>query len=69
MMDRYDPHAPCPHCFESSGYVWQHGNDWESGPWSVQTKPPIPNAPRNWRSTSLTIPAPNPSKAQVRDGD
>lgn len=32
--------TPCPHCFESSGYVWQHGNDWENGPWSVQTNIP-----------------------------
>lgn len=32
--------APCPHCFESSGYVWEHGNDWESGPWSHQTNTP-----------------------------
>lgn len=30
----------CPHCFESSGYVWQHGNDWNSGPYSVQTNEP-----------------------------
>lgn len=29
--------SPCPHCFESSGYVWEHGNDWDSGPWSNQT--------------------------------
>ena len=32
--------APCPHCFESSGYVWVHGNDWNSGPWSHQTNIP-----------------------------
>lgn len=32
--------APCPACFESSGYVWEHGNDWESGPWSHQTNIP-----------------------------
>lgn len=32
--------APCPACFESSGYVWEHGNDWNSGPWSVQTNIP-----------------------------
>lgn len=30
---------PCPHCFESSGYVWQHGHDF-NGPWSVQTNIP-----------------------------
>lgn len=38
-----EPHpglAPCPHCFESSGYIWEHGNDWESGPWSNQTNIP-----------------------------
>lgn len=33
----YPGQAPCPHCFESSGYVWEHGNDWDSGPWSHQT--------------------------------
>ncbi len=32
--------VPCPCCFESSGYVWEHGNDWESGPWSNQTNIP-----------------------------
>ena len=32
--------APCPYCFESSGYVWEHGHDWESGPWSNQTNIP-----------------------------
>ncbi len=32
--------APCPYCFESSGYVWEHGTDWESGPWSHQTNIP-----------------------------
>jgi hypothetical protein len=21
MIDRYEPYAPCPHCFESSGYA------------------------------------------------
>lgn len=35
--DLYPGQAPCPHCFESSGYVWEHGNDWNSGPWSNQT--------------------------------
>ncbi len=35
-------YAPCPHCFESSGYVWEHGHDWESGPWSHQTNTPCP---------------------------
>jgi len=39
-MDRYTAYAPCPCCFESSGYVWEHGNDWESGPWSHQTNIP-----------------------------
>jgi len=34
--------VPCPHCFESSGYVWEHGNDWNSGPWSHQTNIPCP---------------------------
>jgi phage terminase large subunit GpA-like protein len=38
--DQYPGQAPCPHCFESSGYVWEHGNDWNSGPWSVQTNIP-----------------------------
>lgn len=38
--DRYNGQAPCPHCFESSGYVWEHGNDWNSGPWSHQTNIP-----------------------------
>lgn len=38
--DRYEPSVPCPCCFESSGYEWQHGTDWESGPWSVQTNIP-----------------------------
>lgn len=35
--DPYPGQAPCPACFESSGYVWEHGNDWDSGPWSNQT--------------------------------
>ena len=38
--DEYPGQAPCPHCFESSGYVWEHGNDWNSGPWSHQTNIP-----------------------------
>ncbi|WP_129414902.1 hypothetical protein [Mesorhizobium sp. Pch-S] len=33
----YPGQAPCPHCYESSGYVWEHGNDWNTGPWSTQT--------------------------------
>lgn len=36
----YPGQAPCPACFESSGYVWEHGNDWNSGPWSHQTNIP-----------------------------
>lgn len=36
----YPGQAPCPYCFESSGYVWEHGNDWNSGPWSNQTNIP-----------------------------
>lgn len=32
--------SDCPHCFESSGYVWEHGNDWNDGPWSHQTNIP-----------------------------
>lgn len=32
--------SDCPHCFESSGYVWEHGNDWNTGPWSNQTNIP-----------------------------
>lgn len=32
--------SPCPHCFESSGYVWEHGTSWETGPWSHQTNIP-----------------------------
>lgn len=36
----YPGQAPCPACFESSGYVWGHGNDWNSGPWSHQTNIP-----------------------------
>lgn len=32
-------YAPCPCCFESSGYVWEHGQDF-NGPWSVQTNIP-----------------------------
>lgn len=36
----YPGYAPCPCCYESSGYVWEHGNDWESGPWSHQTNIP-----------------------------
>ena len=39
-MDRYEPMAPCPHCFESCGYVVEFGNDWNSGPWSHQTNIP-----------------------------
>lgn len=38
--DLYPGQAPCPACFESSGYVWEHGNDWNSGPWSHQTNIP-----------------------------
>lgn len=32
--------ASCLACFESSGYVWEHGNDWNGGPWSHQTNIP-----------------------------
>lgn len=38
--EQYPGQAPCPACFESSGYVWEHGNDWDSGPWSHQTNIP-----------------------------
>lgn len=37
FCDEYPGQAPCPACFESSGYVWEHGNDWNTGPYSVQT--------------------------------
>lgn len=40
LDDPYPGYAPCPACFESSGYVWEHGNDWDSGPYSVQTNIP-----------------------------
>lgn len=40
IEDEYPGQAPCPHCFESSGYIWEHGNDWNSGPWSHQTNIP-----------------------------
>lgn len=40
IEDEYPGQAPCPACFESSGYVWEHGNDWNSGPWSHQTNIP-----------------------------
>lgn len=36
----YPGQGPCPACFESSGYIWEHGNDWDSGPWSHQTNIP-----------------------------
>ncbi len=39
-MSEATVYVPCPCCFESSGYEWQHGTDWESGPWSVQTNIP-----------------------------
>lgn len=32
----YPGQAPCYAC-EGSGYEWEHGNDWDSGPWSHQT--------------------------------
>lgn len=32
--------APCPSCFESCGYVCEHGNDWHSGPYTHQTAIP-----------------------------
>jgi hypothetical protein len=33
MSDRYEPHAPCPHCFESSGFAARIIPDsyWEPG--------------------------------------
>lgn len=40
MGERYEPYAPCPHCFESCGYLVEFGNDWNSGPWSNQTNIP-----------------------------
>lgn len=40
--ERYTGFVDCPCCFESSGYVWEHGNDWDSGPWSHQTNVPCP---------------------------
>ena len=39
-LSEYPGQAPCPACFESSGYEWEHGNDWDSGPWSHQTNIP-----------------------------
>lgn len=42
MSERGVVIVDCPHCFESSGYVWEHGNDWNSGPWSHQTNIPCP---------------------------
>jgi hypothetical protein len=40
--DPYPGYGPCPHCFESCGYVVEHGNDWNSGPYSHQTNIPCP---------------------------
>lgn len=40
VLEPYDSLAPCPVCFESCGYVVEHGNDWNSGPWSHQTNIP-----------------------------
>lgn len=34
-MDRYEPMAPCPHCFESSGYAERvHPHTWDDPAWS-----------------------------------
>lgn len=32
--------APCPVCFESCGFHVEHGYDWDSGPYSHQTRIP-----------------------------
>jgi hypothetical protein len=37
MSETHAPMVECPCCFESSGYLWEHGSDWDTGPWSVQT--------------------------------
>ncbi len=56
--------VPCPHCFESSGYVWEHGNDWNSGPWSHQTNIPC----RECRGTGL-VPSDAPGEPDDRAPD
>jgi hypothetical protein len=34
MSDRYEPYAPCPHCFESSGYLARyHHATWDDPAW------------------------------------
>lgn len=38
--DPYPGYAPCPHCFESCGFVCEFGNDWNDGPYVHQTRIP-----------------------------
>jgi hypothetical protein len=56
--------APCPCCFESSGYVWEHGNDWESGPWSNQT-----NIPCSFCNGTGLVPCDEPTTPDDREDD
>jgi hypothetical protein len=36
----YPGYGPCPHCFESCGFVCEFGNDWNDGPYVHQTRIP-----------------------------
>jgi hypothetical protein len=36
----YPGYAPCPHCFESCGFVCEFGTDWNDGPYVHQTRIP-----------------------------
>lgn len=40
FLDDVTVYAPCPACFESCGSVVEHGNDWNSGPYTHQTNIP-----------------------------
>jgi hypothetical protein len=60
----YEPHAPCPSCFESSGYVWEHGTDRETGPWSHQT-----NIPCSYCNGTGLVPCDEPTAPDDREDD
>lgn len=63
-FDDVTVYVPCPCCFESSGYVWEHGTDWDSGPWSHQT-----NIPCSECNGSGVVPGDFPADPDERDDD
>jgi hypothetical protein len=65
-MDRYEPYAPCPHCFESSGYAARiHPDSWSEPGWAE----PDPCQPCPYCDATGMAPASEVGPDDERDED